>query len=223
MTYHLLDMYKIYEHPFDTNTLEDNVVIIDVLRAATVASIVCMKKPLVYYMSSDEDKIKELYNENPLSITIGKPEKNKLFTYAYVNSPTRIWDGDFTNKGVLHRSRACGGMLDQLQNKNVLIAGFCNVSAVSQYIVDSNLNWDIVCCGFNAEEPNDEDKLCADILTKYVTNNQNHIYKKLEKSKSVTFFEKNQPEYPKEDIKICLTLDLVSFVMKGHNNIISVI
>tara|TARA_A100000171_G_C2095136_1_gene126634 strand:- start:166 stop:816 length:651 start_codon:yes stop_codon:yes gene_type:complete len=216
-------MYKIYEHPFDTNTLEDNVVIIDVLRAATVASIVCMKKPLVYYMSSDEDKIKELYNENPLSITIGKPEKNKLFTYAYVNSPTRIWDGDFTNKVVLHRSRACGGMLDQLQNKNVLIAGFCNVSAVSQYIVDSNLNWDIVCCGFNAEEPNDEDKLCADILTKYVTNNQNHIYKKLEKSKSVTFFEKNQPEYPKEDIKICLTLDLVSFVMKGHNNIISVI
>ena len=216
-------MYKIYEHPFDVDTLENNVVIIDVLSAATVASIVCLKKPLVYYMTEDENKIKELYNENPLSVTIGKPERNKLFTYGYVNSPSHIWDGQFTNKVVLHRSRACGGMLDKLRNKNVLIAGFCNVSAVSEYIVNSDLNWDIVCCGFNAEEPNDEDKLCAEILTKYVTTNQNHIYKKLEKSDSITFFENNQPEYPKKDIQICLTLDLVSFVMKGYNNVVSIV
>ena len=57
-------MYKIFEQPFDYNTLDHNVVLIDVLRAATVANVVISKKPVVYYMSSNDDEIDIIKQKN---------------------------------------------------------------------------------------------------------------------------------------------------------------
>ena len=53
-------MYKIYEQPFDYKTLDNNVVLIDVLRAATVANVVLSKNPVVYLMSANEDEINRI-------------------------------------------------------------------------------------------------------------------------------------------------------------------
>tara|TARA_R110002020_G_scaffold221527_2_gene429610 strand:+ start:5125 stop:5775 length:651 start_codon:yes stop_codon:yes gene_type:complete len=216
-------MYKIYEQPFDLKKLEDNVVIIDVLRAATVAAVVSIKKPLKYYMTADEKKIRDLYNKNITSVTIGKSTKDKSFFYSYVNSPSQIWNVDLKDKVVLHRSRACGGMLDKLKDKNVIICGFCNIQAVSDYIKDSDKDWDIVCCGFNGEEPNDEDKYCAELLADSVEGDQNQIYRKLEKSDSVICFTENKLEYPKKDKDICLTLNLISFAIRAKENVITIL
>ena len=211
-------MYKIFEQPFDYNTLDHNVVLIDVLRAATVANVVISKKPLVYYMSSNDDEIDIIKQKNKNAITIGRRQKH---SYTYPNSPSVIWDADLNKRCVLHSSAACGGMLDKLKNYNVLLCGFCNISATADYIQNSNLDWSIVCCGFRGEERNDEDKLCADMITKNINSNQNDIFLNLKDSESLSIFEKNQQDYPKKDIEICLTLDMFSFPIKAKENIIT--
>tara|TARA_R110002020_G_scaffold9522_2_gene37326 strand:+ start:8101 stop:8736 length:636 start_codon:yes stop_codon:yes gene_type:complete len=207
-------MYEIYEQPFDNESVGDNIILIDVLRAATVASIILSKNPLSYYMSARDKKIKYLYEKNNTAITIGSPEMR------YPNSPKRILDCDFEGKVVLHRSHACGGMLDRFSNRNILICGFSNVDATSQYIKNSNKDWTIICCGFRGEERNDEDKYCADILTKSVQEDQNDIYKKLGKSVSLKIFEDDLPDYPKKDIDLCFKLNSVPFAIIAKNNIL---
>ena len=211
-------MYKIYEQPFDYKTLDNNVVLIDVLRAATVANVVLSKNPVVYFMSASEDEINIIKQKNKNAVTIGKRQKN---IYTYPNSPSVLWSADLNKRCVLHSSAACGGMLDKLKKHNVLLCGFCNISATADYIQNSNLDWSIVCCGFRGEERNDEDKLCADMITKNINNDQNDIFLNLKDSESLTIFEKNQQDYPKKDIEICLTLDMFSFPIKAKENIIT--
>ena len=211
-------MYKIYEQPFDYKTLDNNVVLIDVLRAATVANVVLSKNPVVYFMSANEDEINIIKQKNKNAVTIGKRQKN---IYTYPNSPSVIWSADLNKRCVLHSSAACGGMLDKLKKHNVLLCGFCNISATADYIQNSNLDWSIVCCGFRGEERNDEDKLCADMITKNISSDQNNIFLNLKDSESLTIFENNQQDYPKKDIEICLTLDMFSLPIKAKENIIT--
>lgn len=73
-------MYKIYEQPFDYKTLDNNVVLIDVLRAATVANVVLSKNPVVYFMSANEDEINIIKQKNKNAVTIGKRQKIFILT-----------------------------------------------------------------------------------------------------------------------------------------------
>ena len=188
------------------------------LRAATVANVVLSKNPVVYLMSANEDEINRIKQKNKNAVTIGKRQKN---IYTYPNSPSVIWSADLNKRCVLHSSAACGGMLDKLKKHNVLLCGFCNISATADYIQNSNLDWSIVCCGFRGEERNDEDKLCADMITKNINSDQNNIFLNLKDSESLTIFENNQQDYPKKDIEICLTLDMFSLPIKAKENIIT--
>ena len=47
------------------------------------------------------------------------------------------------------------------------------------------------------------------------------IFLNLKDSESLTIFEKNQQDYPKKDIEICLTLDMFSLPIKAKENIIT--
>ena len=210
-------MYKIFEQPFDYNTLDCNVVLIDVLRAATVASVVVSKKPVVYFMSSNEDEIFKIKNKNKTAVTIGRRQKH---SYTYPNSPSVIWDADLNRKIVLHNSAACGGMLDKLKNHNVLLCGFSNLSVTAEQIQKSNLDWSVVCCGFRGEERNDEDKLCAEMLCNNVVLDQNDLYSNLKESESLSIFKNNKKDYPKKDIDLCLSINMFSKAMQVNNNIV---
>ena len=208
-------MYEVYEQPLNDTTVGENVILIDVLRAATMAAVILSKNPLSYFVSARDNKITELYNKNKTALTVGGPE------YTYPNSPYRVWDANLEDRLVLHRSHALGSMLDRYNNRNVLVCGFCNVEATSQYVKKSNKDWSIVCCGFRGEERNEEDKYCASILTDSVQQDQNEIYKNLQDSVSLKIFEDNLPDYPKKDIELCFTLNLVSFAITAKNNILT--
>ena len=208
-------MYEVYEQPLDDTSVGENVILIDVLRAATMASIILSKNPLSYFVSAKDNKINDLYLKNTSALTVGSSE------YTYPNSPSRIWDAELKDKLILHRSHALGSMLDRYTNRNVLVCGFCNVEATSDYIKNSNKDWSIICCGFRGEERNEEDKYCASILTDSVQQDQNEIYKNLQNSVSLKIFEDNLPDYPKKDIELCFTLNLVSFAITAKNNILT--
>ncbi len=205
-------MYEVYEQPLSSSNIGENIILIDVLRAATMASIILTKNPLCYYMTAKENIIANIHKLNQTALTVGRSD------YTYPNSPHRIWDANLKNKVVLHRSHALGSMLDRYKNKNVLVCGFCNIEATSNYVKNSNKDWSIICCGFRGEERNEEDKYCASMLTDSVQQDQNLIYKKLQNSVSLKIFEDNLPDYPKKDIELCFTLNLVSFAITAKNN-----
>ena len=50
-------MYEVYEQPLDDTSVGENVILIDVLRAATMASIILSKNPLSYFVSAKDNKI----------------------------------------------------------------------------------------------------------------------------------------------------------------------
>ena len=93
-------MYEVYEQPLDDTSVGENVILIDVLRAATMASIILSKNPLSYFVSAKDNKIDDLYFKNTSALTVGSSE------YTYPNSPSRIWDAELKDKLILHRSHA---------------------------------------------------------------------------------------------------------------------
>ncbi len=195
-------------------------VIIDVFRAFSLEA---------YLLSMGAEKIipignsqiaYELKAENPNAILAGERHGKILPNFDCGNSPFEIQSLNVKGKTVIHTTSAgTQGIANAKGAREILGCSLVNAKATAEYIKKSNIkDVSLVCMGWEALEPTDEDTLCANYIKSLLEGSFIDMPSEIEKLKTTSgakFFDKSQNDvFPEGDFELCTQLDKFPFIMK---------
>lgn len=190
------------------------VIIIDILRAATVAAFILDKKAKYIIPVSTKEEAFLLKSQNKDFILIGEETGNKIPGFNFGNSPSELKCADLKNEIIIHRSSmGTQGILAAQKTNQIIFGSFSVLSAIINYIK----NKDIKQLSLVAMDgKGSEDEIFADFVIdklKGKINDINLVKKRLIKHKGAErFLDPKQIDFPREDLDLCLSLDLFNFV-----------
>lgn len=199
-------------------------VIIDVFRAFSLACYVFERGASRIIPVGDIEKAYLLKRKNPGFILMGERHEKKMPGFDFGNSPAHILTEDFTGKTIVHTTSAGTQGLVHAKHSDVLITGsFVNAGAIVRYIRRLDpAHVSLVCMGYSALYPTEEDTFCAEFIKNSLEDKENDFdaMRKIIRSSSGTrFFEPAKQEYsPEIDFDLCLDLNRFNFVIKAEKN-----
>ncbi len=206
---------------------EGVVIVIDVFRAFTVASLAVKRgASAIYPVAEIEDAIK-LSKEISDSVLIGERHGKKLEGFDFGNSPTEISTADISGKPIVHTTHAgTRGLWAVAENTrhvtHIFAASFANASATISAVLATNPSTvSIVPLGWAGEKPTMEDSLCAQYLAAHLTVpdeaptwTQDDLERRLKNATSSSrFFDPDQPWAPESDFHHCCEIDRASHAL----------
>ncbi len=197
-------------------------VVIDVFRAFSLACYISEKPIANYFLTDKIETAYELKKKFPEYILIGERNERKPEGFDYGNSPSHIIPCSFTNKTIVHTSSAgTQGAICSVKNSEEVITGsFVNAQSIAQYILQKNpAEVSLVCMGYAAKYPTEEDTLCALYIKSLLENSYFSIEEEIEKLKFTSgkrlFLPENQEHSPASDFYYCTALNHFPFVLKA--------
>jgi 2-phosphosulfolactate phosphatase len=200
-------------------------VIIDVFRAFSLECYIYDKNAKLIIPVADLDKAFETSKENPDYILVGERNEKKVEGFHYGNSPKQILDVDFTGKTVIHTTSAgTQGIIQAGNAKEIITGSFVNASAIVKYIQHKNpTKVSLVCMGYSAKMPSEEDTLCAEYIYNQLKGHDMEFEKIIETIRNTSgrrFLESKMAEHtPPEDFDLCLDLNRFNFVIRAEKQI----
>ena len=195
-------------------------VIIDVFRAFSVE---------IYLFAQGVDKIIPvgyadlaycLKQENPQFILAGERHGRILEGFDMGNSPSENRSINVTGRTVVHTTSAgTQGIANAIYADEILGAGLVNARATAEYIRRSGAeDVSLVCMGYEALAPTEEDTLCARYIKSLLENKPLDLPSEIEQLKYTSgakFFDSKQNDvFPRDDFAMCTDLDRFDFVLK---------
>lgn len=199
-------------------------VVIDVFRAFSLAVYAFDAGATSIIPVGDLEKARELKRKNPGYLLIGERNENKVPDFDFGNSPSHIMNIDLTGKTLVHTTSAgTQGLVNAVNADEVLTGAFVNASAIVNYITKKNPeSVSLVCMGYAAEYPVEEDNLCAEYIEnelKGVESNFSEYKEIIRNTSGKRFFEKNKQHFsPASDFDLCLQLNRFNFVLKAEQD-----
>ncbi len=199
-------------------------VVIDVFRAFSTACYVFHNRAERIHPVGSIETAFQLKELHPDWLLMGEKDEQTIPGFHYGNSPTFIKDIDFTGKTVIQRTSAGTQGLVNATGADILLAGsFVNAGALVKYIRKANPEYlSLVCMGYSANYPIEEDTFCAEYIRNELEGKANEINKMKEtirKTSAQRFFApENQHFSPSTDFDLCLDLDRFDFVLKVEEN-----
>ncbi len=200
-------------------------VIIDVFRAFSVACYVTANGAKEIIPVGNLEQAYQLKQTNPQYVLIGERNGRIQPGFDYGNSPSQVIDVDFRGKTVIHTTSAgTQGIANAVNADEIITGSFVNAGAIAAYIrARSPQAVSLVCMGWNASEPADEDTLCAEYIRNELTGQANHYSEVVrflkEESRTVNFLGlREEASASGQDFDYCLDLDRFSFVLKAETN-----
>ena len=145
--------------------LDSTVVIIDVLRATTTIPVLLYKNARNVVTTDDLNEAKVFSG-----VKIGERKSLKIEGFDYNNSPTALFEIDFSGKSVLlTTSNGTRAVKMYEKFREVIALSFCNFSAVKSFLESRN-NIIFVCSGSHGEFSL-EDFVCATLMIKEFSSN----------------------------------------------------
>jgi 2-phosphosulfolactate phosphatase len=195
-------------------------VIIDVFRAFTTACFIYGNNADRIIPVGDLDLAYSLQKSNPGSVLIGERQGKILPGFDYGNSPTQVRDVDFRGKTViLTTSAGTQGIVNAAGAEEVITGSFVNAGAIITYIRNrrpSELS--LVCMGFEALRPTEEDTLLAEYIKAEVEGRSVDLQAGrdlIRRTSGRRFFDPaNHESEPSSDFDLCLELDRFDFVLR---------
>lgn len=190
------------------------VIIIDILRAATVVAFILAKKAKYIIPVSTKEEALILKKQNKGYILVGEENGYKIPGFDFGNSPSELEHTDLKNKIIIHRSSmGTQGILAAQKANQIIFGSFTVLSAIINYIK----NKDIKQLSLVAMDGSgSEDEMFADFVIAKLEgkiNDINLVKKTLIKHKGAErFLDPKQIDFPREDFDLCLKLDLFNFV-----------
>ncbi len=190
------------------------VIVIDIFRAATVAAFTLAKKAKYIIPVSTKEEALILKKQNKNYLLVGEENGYKIPGFDFGNSPSELEHADLKNRIIVHRSSfGTQGILAAQKANRIIFGSFPVLTAIVDYVK----NKDIKQLSLVAMDgKGSEDEMFADFVIAKLNGriiDINLIKKKLIKHKGVErFLDPKQPEFPKEDLDLCLRLDLFNFV-----------
>jgi 2-phosphosulfolactate phosphatase len=197
-------------------------VIIDVFRAFSLAPYAINNGAERIIPVGDLNFAFKLKKRNPDYILIGERNEQKVSGFDFGNSPYQILNQDFRSKTIVHTTSAGTQGLVNAKNADIIITGsFVNADAIVKYIKALNPSQvSLVCMGYSAERPIEEDTFCAEYIKAQLLNQDvdfPSMVNILRNSSGARFFEeKKQIFAPKEDFELCTALNRFDFVIQAE-------
>jgi 2-phosphosulfolactate phosphatase len=199
-------------------------VIIDVFRAFSLACYMVDKGAERIIPVADVQTAYRLRGENPDYLLAGERNNMKPDGFDFGNSPYLIRDCDFTGKTIVHATSAgTKGVVHATAADEILTGSFVNADAVIRYIKWKNPSEiSLVCMGYSAACPVEEDNLCAEFIQNALENRSSdfpEMVKTIRHTSGRRFFaEDMQKHCPSEDFNLCLDLNRFQFVLKAEKS-----
>lgn len=198
-------------------------VIIDVFRAFSLEAYLFANGAEKIIPVGDEALARRLKSENPDFILAGERNGKILPGFDTGNAPSELWRLDINGKTVVHTTSAGTQGIANAENADeILGASLVNAKATAEYIKASGAEEvSLVCMGWAAQYPTEEDTLCAEYIKSIVEGEPFDIrlgVESLKYTSGAKFFDPNQNDvFPKEDFFMCTDVDKFDFVLKLEN------
>lgn len=199
-------------------------VIIDVFRAFSLACYLFDKGAVKIIPVGNIEKAYYYKRIHPDYLLMGERNNRIMPGFDFGNSPFMIKDEDFTGRTVIHTTTAgTQGIVAALHADEVLTGSFVNADALVRYLNNKNPSTiSLVCMGYAADHPTEEDTLCAEYLKQKLEKNEPDfatMVQEIRKTSGKRFFKPNKQEHcPKEDFDLCLRLNAFDFIIKAFND-----
>ena len=197
-------------------------VIIDVFRAFSTACYAFDNGALEILCTGEVDTAFRLKEEDPERILMGERNEKMVEGFHYGNSPFQVEAVDFTGKTLVQTTSAgTRGMVNANQADEILTGSFVNVEAIVKYIQIQDPDIvSLVCMGYAAERPIEEDTFCAEYISARLKGEEPDFDTMAETIRNTSgkrfFIAANQGHAPSTDFYLCLDIDRFDFVLKAR-------
>lgn len=195
-------------------------VIIDVFRAFTTACFCFAGKAKAVYPVGEVEQAFALASKLDNTLLIGERNGKKLPGFDMGNSPSEVISTELKDKNVIHTTHAgTQGLVNAHQADIVLTGALVNARATAEYIKSHQPDTvSLVRMGWKAENPTDEDDICAEYLSALLTNQAFDVAGiepfLRQSANSQRFFDPEENGSPAADFDSCLKIDHFDFVLK---------
>jgi 2-phosphosulfolactate phosphatase len=199
-------------------------VVIDVFRAFSLACYAINNGAKEIIPIDDIEKAYELKKQHPEYILIGERNERIPPGFDYGNSPTHILNVDFTGKTLVHSTSAgTRGLINASGAYERLTGSFVNAPAVVSYIKQKNPQTvSLVCMGYSANYPTEEDTFCAEYIKNSLEEKAVDYQEMMNIIKDTSgkrlFNPENSEHSPQSDFYLCTDLGRFDFILKAETD-----
>ncbi|MDO8621549.1 MAG: 2-phosphosulfolactate phosphatase [Candidatus Levybacteria bacterium] len=186
-------------------------VVIDIMRAATVAAYAFGRGAKSIIPVSTKEEAFALRDKNPEFLLMGEINGIKIDGFDFGNSPSEISKVDLKNKILVQRTTSgTQGLINAIFADTIIFGSFVTCSAIFRFIQKNNFS-DISIVSIDSE-----DEIFGHALESLITQGQfdkEKVRKELYNDPGVEWFvDPLKPDFPKEDIDFALDFDKFNFV-----------
>lgn len=197
-------------------------VVIDVFRAFSSACYVAGNDADQIISVGKVETAFELKARHPEYLLMGERNAKMVDGFHYGNSPFQVENIDFNGKTVVQTTSAgTQGLVNAEHADEILTGSFVNADAIAAYI--RKLSPDqvsLVCMGYAARHPSEEDTLCAEFIQMKLLGEEPDYQKMTEtirRTSGKRFFIAGHQDYaPSTDFYLCLDLNRFDFILKAE-------
>ena len=195
-------------------------VIIDVFRAFSMEAYMFAAGAERVIPVGDAELARRLKAENPQFILSGERQGRILPGFDLGNAPSSVSSVGLAGKTVVHTTSAgTQGIANAIRAEPILGGSLVNARATAEYIKRSGASEvSLVCMGWVAEYPTEEDTLCALYIKSLLEGEPFDLFSGIERLKYTSgakFFDPKQSDvFPREDFYMCTDADRFDFVLK---------
>ncbi|GIO34624.1 MULTISPECIES: 2-phosphosulfolactate phosphatase [Paenibacillus] len=196
-------------------------VVIDVIRAFTVAHYAFRRGLRGIVLAGTVDEAFLLKKRNPAFLLAGEIRGLPIPGFELDNSPARLQTFDFEGKYMIQKTtNGVAATLNALHAEHVFVTGFTNARTTAEFIKRNLWKYDDLTIHLIASHPTgDDDLACAQYISGILEGanpiSAERTIKRIRGSEAAQkFYDREQPEFLKEDISCCVQELPSDFVMK---------
>jgi 2-phosphosulfolactate phosphatase len=197
-------------------------IVIDVFRAFSTACYVAGNGARQIISVGGVETAFGLKTKHPDYLLMGERNERMVEGFNFGNSPFQVENIDFKGKTVVHTTSAgTQGLVNAEHADEILTGGFVNADAIVSYIRNlSPAQVSLVCMGYAARHPIEEDTLCAEYIQMKLmgeTPNYDEMTETIRRTSGKRFFVAGHQDYaPSTDFYLCLELNRFDFILKAE-------
>lgn len=197
-------------------------IVIDVFRAFSSACYVAGKGAEQIISVGGVETAFGLKTSHPEYLLMGERNERMVEGFDFGNSPFQVESIDFTGKTVVQTTSAgTQGLVNAEHADEILTGSFVNADAIVNYIIrQSPAQVSLVCMGYAARHPIEEDTLCAEYIRMKLlgkTPDYSEMTETIRRTSGKRFFVAGHQDYaPSTDFYLCLDLNRFNFILKAE-------
>jgi 2-phosphosulfolactate phosphatase len=199
-------------------------IVIDVFRAFSAACYVMGNGAEKIISVGKVETAFQMKAKHPDYLLMGERNERKVEGFDFGNSPTEVEGVNFSGRTVVQTTSAgTQGLVNAVHADEVLTGSFVNAGAIVKYVRNQAPEQvSLVCMGYAARRPIEEDTLCAEYLRRSLlgeTPDFDGMTETIRKTSGKRFFlAGHQDHAPSTDFYLCLHLNRFDFILRAGDS-----